>query len=219
MFKKFAVLALAFVAAVLVACGGRTAPGFSGSSGTNMLPSIDRDLAVTASVPASVPRNTIGEELPDEGLGSIDAKSWKAVVGGYQQTQRSQVLAFPPGTTLTIRNLSKINQHTLDVVKVITGHVAEFPHNVNLSMTAHGNGKLAAGYASGVINPGKSVTVHLDKEGTYIIGCAFHYEYAASPMRDVLIVSKKVKPGPQATPTHDPTMHPTTSPTHGGGGW
>jgi plastocyanin len=217
MFRKFAVLALGLAAAALSACGGHSAPGLSGPGGSYMLPSIDRDLAISA----SLPKHTIGAELPSEGLGRIDMKSWRATVGGYTQMTRSQILAFPPGTTITVRNLSKVNQHTLDVVKVITGHVADFP-SVNPPVAAHGGDKLAAHYASGVINPGRSVTVHLDKEGTYLIGCAFHYNYAPSPMRDILIVSKKAKPGPQATadPTTAPTSKPTSMPTSpGGGGW
>jgi plastocyanin len=212
MFKKFAVLALAIVAAALVACGGRTGPGSGPTGSTMVLPPIDNDLTVTA----VLPKHTIGEELPSEGLGRINMPFWHATVGGYTQMTHSQVLAFPPGTTITIRNLSKINQHTLNVVKVITGHVADFPPNPSLPLAAHGHGKLEAGYASGVINPGKSVTVHLDKEGTYLIGCAFHYNYAPSPMRDILVVSKKAKPGPQATT--DPTSRPTATPTSGGGG-
>ncbi len=219
MLRKLSVLGLALVAAGLVACGGGVHQNAAGNGSSFLLPSIDGDLAVTA----ALPKHSIGEELPSEGLGRIRMNSWHATVGGYTQMSRSQVLAFPPGTTITIRNLSKTLQHTLDVVKVVTGHVADFP-SVNPPIGAHGHGKLKAGYASGVINPGKSVTVHLDKEGTYLIGCAFHYNYAPSPMRDVLIVSKHFKPGPQATtdPTSRPTSSPSTMPTHtggGGGGW
>lgn len=220
MFKKLSVLGLALVAAVLVACGGGMQQGGmqqnAASDGSSfMLPSIDGDLVMTA----VMPKNSIGEELPSEGLGRIKADAWHATVGGYTQMSRSQVLAFPPGTTITIHNLSKTLQHTLDVVKVVTGHVADFP-SVNPPMAAHGHGKLEAGYASGVINPGKSVTVHLDKEGTYLIGCAFHYNYAPSPMRDVLIVSKHIKPGPQATadPSTQPSSKPSSMPSGGGGG-
>jgi plastocyanin len=218
MYKKLSVVGLAFVAAALVACGGGLQQNAAGNGSSYGLPSIDGDLAVTAAVPA----HSIGEELPSEGLGRIEADSYRATVGGYTQMSRSQVLAFPPGTTITIRNLSKTLQHTLDVVKVITGHVADFPR-VNPTFVAHGDGKLDAGYASGIINPGKSVTVHLDKEGTYLIGCAFHYNDTASPMRDILVVSKHAKPGPQATadPAEaDPSSSPTTMPTYGsGGGW
>jgi plastocyanin len=216
MSRKFAVLILALVTAALVACGGRAGSGLSGPSGSYMLPSFDRDLAVSA----TVPKHTIGEELPSEGLGRIDMKKWGAIVGGYTQMTHSQILAFPPGTTITIHHLSKINEHTLNVVKVITGHHADFPTNVTLSTQAHGGDKLATGYTSGVIKPGKSVTVHLDKEGTYLIGCAFHYYYSGtSQMRDILIVSKHAMPGPQATedPSPTPTSKPTSMPTNPGG--
>ena len=76
-----------------------------------------------------------------------------------------------------------------------------------LSVPARGHGKLAAGYASGPIKPGKSVTVELDTPGHYLIGCAFHY---SEGMRDVLVVAKGATPGPQATP---PKGRPTATPT------
>jgi hypothetical protein len=87
---------------------------------------------------------------------------------------------------------------TLDVVKVISGPPADFPPGAKLSVPAKGDGKLEAGYASGPIGPGKSVTVTLVKAGTYLIGCAFHYDEG---MRDVLVVEAHASPGPQATPT------------------
>jgi plastocyanin len=62
---------------------------------------------------------------------------------------------------------------------------------------AQGNGKLKKGYASGVIMSGKSVTLTLAKPGIYLIGCFFHY---GEGMRDVLVVSAKATPGPEATP-------------------
>ncbi len=130
---------------------------------------------------------------------------WKATLGGFTQTKRTQSLAFPPGTKITIHNLSSSITHTLDVVKVISGPPAIFPPNPNLSIPAKGHGKLEAGYASGPISPGKSVTVTLVKAGTYEIGCAFHY---GEGMRDVLVVKKGAKPGPQATPP-SPKVTPT----------
>jgi plastocyanin len=56
---------------------------------------------------------------------------------------------------------------------------------------------LQKGYASGAIQPGKSVTVVLSKPGNYLIGCAFHYHEG---MQDVIVVKKNATPGPQGTP-------------------
>ena len=214
MYRKFAALSLALVAAALVACGGRGAgPSVLPASGGMTLPQVDGDLSMTAVLPA----HTVGEELPSEGVGAIKMAKWRATVGGFTQTQYSQTLAFPPGITITIRNLSKTNAHTFNVVKVVTGTTATFPKNPTLSFTAHGQGQLGAGYASGTIMPGKSVKLTLTKAGTYLIGCAFHYKFG---MRDVLIVSSNdPDPGPQATPPSSgggPSPSPTSS---GSGGW
>jgi plastocyanin len=196
MFKKFSAVAVTFVALGLAACGaGSVGAGNTalGNGTTYSLPAVDSDLAMTA----TLPKDTIGEELPAEGVGSVKSSEWKATLGGFTQTERSQSLAFPPGTKITIRNLSKNIEHTLDVVKVVSGPPAVFPPNPKLSIPAKGDGKLEAGYASGPISPGKSVTVTLVKGGTYLIGCAFHY---SEGMRDVLVVKDGAKPGPQATP-------------------
>jgi plastocyanin len=215
MYRKLAALALALVAGTLVACGGRgTGQSALPMGGSVALPQVERDLAMSAVLPA----HTIGEELPNEGLGNVRMGYWGVTVGGFTQTQYSQTLAFPVGTKITIRNLSKMNAHTLDVVKQITGHRASFPGNPPLPTSAHGHGILAVGYASGVIQPGHSVTVTLSKAGTYLIGCAFHYGFG---MRDVLIVTNHdPDPGPQASaPAGNPSPSPTSSGGGGGGGW
>lgn len=212
MLRKIAVLSLALVAGILVACGGRGAGGDVASMGgsTYALPAIEPDLSIAAVVP---PR-TIGEELPSAGLGTIKMPAWKTAVGGFTQSHYSQTLAFPPGTKVTIRNLSTTTAHTLDVVMVVTGKTARFPANPKLSTAAHGGDVLQAGYASGIIQPGKSVTVTLSKAGTYLIGCAFHYSFG---MRDVIEVSTTAKPGPQATPPPPAaTSSPTAPPSSGG---
>jgi plastocyanin len=202
---KLLAVALAIVGITLVACGGRGSGSSIMPSGvsTYTLPGMGSDLVVTA----TLPKHTIGEELPVEGLGSIHSKKWKAELGGFTQEKRSQSLAFPPGTKITIRNLSKTTVHTLDVVKEISGAPAEFPKNPNLSIPAKGHGKLEAGYASGNIQPGKSVTVTLVKSGIYLIGCAYHYKEG---MRDVLVVKRFARPGPQATSTPKSTAPPTS---------
>ncbi len=208
--KLFAV-ALAIVGISLVACGGRSVGGSSmvpSGATTYTLPGFGSAIEITA----KLPKDTIGEELQFEGVGSLHSKKWDAEVGGFTQTERSQVLAFPPGTKITIRNLSTDITHTLDVVKEVKGPPAKFPANPNLSIPKKGGDKLETGYASGPIKPGDKVTVVLAKPGVYLIGCAIHYvEYH---MRDVLVVKKGAKPGPQATPTPraTPTSHSSYAP-------
>jgi plastocyanin len=208
MLRKFAALGTAVVAAALVACGTHGAgSGLVPETNPVTLPAIDGDLTISAKLPA----RTIGEELPSAGLGTIHMPSWHTTVGGFTQTRFSQTLAFPPGTRITIRNLSKTTPHTLNVIKVISGPPASFPKSPALSTTARGHGKLAAGFASGIIAPGKSIHITLSKAGIYLIGCAFHYHEG---MRDIIRVGPKAKPGPQATPpsTSTPTPGPSGQP-------
>lgn len=193
--RKVVALGVALVGLALAACGGRdygsNVMPTNGNAVT--LPAIDSDIQMTA----TLPKSTIGEELPEEGLGIIKSSVWKAMLGGFTQEERSQSLAFPPGTKITIRNLSTSVTHTLDFVKEISGPPADFPKDPKLSIPAKGDGKFEAGYASGPISPGKSVSVTLVKAGTYLIGCAFHY---SEGMHDVLRIAKGATPGPQATP-------------------
>jgi plastocyanin len=210
MIRKLMAAGLALAALVVVACSSHIgSSSVMPSNGmTVKLPGIDRDLVMYA----TMPKDAIGEELGSEGLGTVNSAEWKADLSGFTQEQRSQSLAFPPGTKITIHNLSKGVTHTLDVVKVIAKPPAVFPKSVTLSKSAKGDGKLEAGYASGEIMPGKSVTVTLVKEGMYLIGCAFHY---GQGMHDVLVVTKTARPGPQAT-----APRATATPTSGsGGGW
>lgn len=206
--RKFIALVVALVGLAVSACGGRMTGSniASQAGGTYVLPPLDSDLVMVA----VLPKDTIGEERPDEGLGSIKSGKWKAVLGGYTQQRYSQSLGFPPGTKITIRNLSHNTEHTLDVVRVISGPPAVFPKNPNLSIPARGKGRLEAGYASGPIKPGKAITVTLAKGGIYLIGCAFHYHQG---MHDVLVVSPHAAPGQQATapPTSRPTPTPRSS--------
>ncbi len=199
MLRKFIAIGLAIAGLAISACAGRLTGGSAVGGDTVMLPPVG-DLALYA----TMPKDTIGEALPGEGLGQIKSEKWKAMLGGYTQQTRSQALGFPPETKITIENLSKSNTHTLDVVKVISKPPAIFPKDPVLSIKAKGAGKLEAGYASGPIAHGKKVTVTLVKDGVYLIGCAFHYH---SGMHDVLVVAKGAGPGQQATPA------PTSSPT------
>jgi hypothetical protein len=168
------------------------------------LPPIDDTLSIAATLPS----DTIGEELPREGLGDISSPLWHANLGGFTQRDYSEALAFPPGTKITIRNLSKTTPHTLDVIAEIKGPPAAFPAHPTLSLAARGGDKLQAGYASGIIQPGHSITVVL-KKGIYLIGCAFHYSQG---MHDVIVVEDGAKPGPQATPLPTPSPTPSPSP-------
>jgi plastocyanin len=189
MFKKLAALAVAIGAAALAACAGHYAGG-AGSS----LPGMP-DLRVTATLPDGTPI-AISENLPSD-LGTIDDPHWSATVGGFTQQQYSQVLGIPPGTMLTITNISGSIPHTLNVIGEIKKPPANFPANPTLPTTAHGT-VLKKGYRSGVITPGKSVSITMAKKGIYLIGCAFHYK--SFGMRDVVVVAANATPGPEATP-------------------
>jgi plastocyanin len=192
MSKRLAALSLALAAAMLAACAGHGVPSAGGTS-SMVLPSFDKNVAIFA----TLPQDTVGEELPSEGLGTIDDSFWKAVLGGFTQTKFSQALGFPPGTTITEKNLSSNITHTFNFVKKIAGPPANFPTNPILSTKAHGDGILKKGYASGPIGPGKSVTIKLSRGGIYLIGCAFHY---SEGMHDVVVVKAHATPGPEATP-------------------
>lgn len=188
--KKMILGGAALLALALAACGGQA--GAPGGGQTVVMP-MGHGLVIEA----AMPKDTIGEELPGEGLYTVQPAPWKAELGGMTQQTRSQALGFPPGTKLTIRNLSKQYTHTLDVVKVIKGPPAVFPRNITLRKEGAGNRMLEAGYASGPIKPGHAVTVTLAKAGIYLIGCAYHYPY----MHDVIVVESRATPGPQATAT------------------
>jgi plastocyanin len=190
MSKRIAAVSLAVVAAMLAACAGRDASQAGGNSFA--LPSFSKSVAIVATLPS----DTIGEELPSEGVGTVNDTFWKATLGGFTQTNYAQALGFPPGTKITLMNLSKNISHTLDYVKKIRKPPAKFPTNPNLPIAASG-GNFGKGYASGSISPGKSVTVMLAKAGIYLVGCAFHY---GEGMHTVLVVKKNATPGPEGTP-------------------
>jgi plastocyanin len=187
MLTRIFAVCIGAVALALAGCGGR-------SASTVALPNLGPDITIEA----NMPKDSIGEKLGSQGLYTVNSAAWKATLSGFTQVMRSQALGFPPGTKLTIHNLSTTTTHTLDVVKVITKAPADFPSGVKLSIPAKGSGKLETGYASGPIKPGGSVTVTLVKAGVYLIGCAYHYK---DGMRDVLVVATHATPGPQATPT------------------
>ena len=182
---------MGFVAAcALAACAGNAGSTGSQAGNTFSVP-LGHDLVMQA----KMPKKFIGEELPSEGVGTVTDPTW-GKVGGFTQTVKAQVLAFPPGTKLTIKNLSKSIPHTLNVVMKAGKPPAKFPSNPSLTTQPEGNGILGVGYASGVIEPGKSITVTLSKKGIYLIGCAFHY---SEGMMDVIEVKAGATPGPQGT--------------------
>ncbi|HEY1428215.1 MAG TPA: hypothetical protein VGF18_01485 [Candidatus Tumulicola sp.] len=206
------IAALFLAGTVIAACSSRQGGAAFVPQSTMMATRIGNDMVVDV----TMPKDTIGEELPGEGIGSLHSSFWGATLGGYTQTTYSQALAFPPGTKITVRNLSKSISHTLNVVAKADGRPLKFPANPVLSQKAEGKGVFGIGYASGVIKPGGSVTMTLSKAGVYLIGCAFHYK---DGMHDVFVVSKSQKPGQQATPmpksTQGPTSKPSTDPTTG----
>ena len=193
MSKKLAAFAIVIAGAVLAACTGHAGSRVVPAIGSVPLPAFAPDVTIAA----TLPKNTVGEELPSEGVGTYKSPFWKATIGGFTQTQFSQTLAFPPDTKITLRNLSKTTAHTMNVIEAIKGPPAKFPTNPSLPTSPSGHGILGTGFRSGILNPGKSVTITLSKAGTYLIGCAFHY---SEGMRDVFVVKDGAKPGKQATP-------------------
>ncbi|HEY2553702.1 MAG TPA: hypothetical protein VGI15_00500 [Candidatus Cybelea sp.] len=194
--------AAALLGLAVAGCAGRSGMvGASPGAPAYVLPAMGGDVVVYQ----AMGKDTIGEEYYKEGLGAIHSVKWKAMLTSYTQQARSQSLGFAPYSKITIVNLSKKVTHTLDFVKEIHAPPAVFPKGIKLSEGAKGEGKFGLGYASGLIHPGKSVTMTLGKAGIYLIGCAFHYSIG---MHDVLVVAPHAAPGPQATPT----------PSGGGGG-
>jgi protein SCO1 len=147
--------------------------------------------------PSPLPSSAIGVAIPIGKIGVEDDPVW-GTISGYTQEQTSQILAFPPGTKITIKNLSSVDPHTLNVIAETNGPPPHWPASPSLSFSPSGNGVLGAGYASGSLSPGASVTVKLSNVGIYLIGCAYHYvEYN---MRDIIQVVAGATPGPTASP-------------------
>lgn len=217
MFRKFAALSTALAACALAACGGGGMGHGVGNAGALPMTVQSFKLGDDMIADVKLPKNSIGEELPTEGVGTQRNKTW-GMVGGFTQMSYAQVLAFPPGTKITVHNISKSVEHTFDVVGMTTKAPAKFPV-APPSVNKSGGNVLAVGYASGPIEPGKTVSVTLSKPGTYLIECAFHY---GEGMRDVLIVKAGSKPGPQGTPipkSTAPSSTPTPPSGGGGSGW
>jgi hypothetical protein len=185
--KRYGGVTSIAIACALAACGGNSVPSNAGAG-----PTFVQSLGPDEVVHFTLPKDTIGEELPGEGVGTKTDPTW-GKVGGFTQSTTAQVLAFPPNTVVTIMNLSPIYQHTLNVVKKVLRPPAHFPVNPSLPLMPQGNGILGVGYASGAINPGKTVSVTLSNKGDYLIGCHFHYHEG---MQDVIRVFAHATPGP-----------------------
>ncbi len=183
--KRLLILAGAVLAALLAACGG----GYGGGGGSTYTPP---GSSPGGGTPAPIGAMTIGFALPSGTIGTVNTSFGE--IGGYTQSVYSQVIAFPPGTTVTLKNLSSGTPHTLNVLST-----SSFPSNPTLDTSASGGTTLAAGYRSGAIAGGGTASLTLSNPGTYFIGCAFHYMNSPS-MRGVIEVSSNATPGPQATP-------------------
>jgi plastocyanin len=204
MHKQILTLSAAAVL-TLAACGGGGSSGSGGGGGYGGGP-------LPTSAPSSSPApgaHIVSISLPG-GIGVEMDPTWKGPIGGYSQTTFSQVLGFPVGTVVTLKNISASTPHTFNVIATSAGPPANFPASPGLSTTPSGGNTLAAGYASGAIAGGGTVNVTLANAGMYLIGCAFHY--ASNQMRDVIVVQANATPGPQATPP------PSGTPPPGGGG-
>jgi cytochrome oxidase Cu insertion factor (SCO1/SenC/PrrC family) len=147
--------------------------------------------------PSPLPSGGIGLGIPTGRIGVESDPVW-GTVAGYTQNKTSQVLAFPPGTMLTVHNLSSVDAHTLNVLATSSGPPPKWPKNPSLSFSPSGNGILGSDYASGSLQPGGSVTLKLSNPGIYLIGCAYHY--IGLNMRDVVQVEDGASPGPTASP-------------------
>lgn len=147
--------------------------------------------------PSPLPSGGIGLGIPTGRIGAVNDPTW-GTISGFTEEKTSQVLAFPPGTTLMIHNLSSTSPHTLDVIAQTSGPPPKWPQSPSLSFYPSGNGVLGAGYASGTIQPNSEVSVKLTNPGIYLIGCAFHY--IGFNMRDIIQVEAGATPGPTASP-------------------
>ena len=186
----------------LAACGG----GGSGGGGY----SAPTTGGSTPAPPTGVASLTIGVALPSGTIG-VENDPVYGIVGGYTQAVYSQVMAFAPGASVRIQNLSSTTTHTLNVIGTVSG-APSFPANPTLSSAAAGTpGTLDANYASGNIAPGAIVGPVTLTAGTYYLGCAYHY-LSPNNMRSALVVAAAATPGPQATP------QPTTGGGVGGSG-
>ena len=212
MLHRFTVgLGVTLAAATLAACGGGGTTGLSPSqtgttvagTGTGAPPP-----TTPATMPAATPAATIqvvSVELPQKAIGAEKDPTF-GLIGGYSQSQHSQVLGFVPGAQIMIKNIDPVLPHTLGD----TG-ASSFPGGqpAALSPVSSGGSTFSHGFQSGNLNAGQMIGPITLSAGTYFIGCAYHY--ASNMMRDVLVVAANAVPGPQAGNASAPTP-PTQSP-------
>lgn len=193
------------LAAALAACGGGGGGGYGGGgTGGNPPP--------TATTPPAAQPQVVKVAIPTSAIGTVNTQF--GTVGGYTQTGTSQILGFVPGSKIMIQNAQDASSgipHTLGD----TGGASSFPASgSNLSMSANTlGGKFKSGFQTGTMQPGTQIGPFVLQEGTYFIGCAYHY--TLDSMRDVLIVAAHATPGPAATPPAGDTPPPYS----GGGGY
>ncbi len=216
MLHRFTIgLGATLAAATLAACGGAgTTGGGSSNLGsgipTNTVPGTPATNppppVATASMPAVATPQVVSVELPQNGIGQENDPTF-GLVGGYSQTQKSQVLGFVPGAQIMIKNIDPALPHTLGD----TG-ASSFPAGqpAALSPVPSGGTTFSHGFQSGNLNAGQMIGPITLSAGTYFIGCAYHY--ASNAMRDVLVVAANAKPGPQAGSTTPATAPATGAP-------
>lgn len=191
--RSIPAITLAAIAS-LAACGG----GGSSGSGSTYTPPSSNPMA--SNPPATSPpvstQQVVSMALPQSTIGQETDPTW-GLIGGFTQTTGSQVLAFAPGSQVMLKNLASNVQHTLDVIASGVTPGMPFP-STSPSLNAAGGSTIGAGFASGPLNGGQLAGPFTLAQGTYYIGCAFHY--LSNGMRGVLIVQANATPGPQATP-------------------
>ena len=187
-------------AAVASACsGGGGGGGYGGGSTT------------TPTAAPTTSLQVVRLALPTSSMGYVTDPTFGRV-GGYTQTNYSQVLGFAPGAQIMIQNDDSTTVHTFGD----TGGHGSFPTSGSgLSTTAAGGSTVSSGFQTGTLNIGQLAGPFTLTAGTYYIGCAYHY--ASNSMRDVLVVSAGAAPGPAAT--QNPGLSSTPPPYGGGGGY
>jgi len=194
--------AIAFgLVAALAACGGGGGGGGYGGGGSNPPP--------TSTTPPAT-QQVIRVAIPTSAIGTI--KTSFGLVGGYTQTSTSQILGFVPGSKVMIENAQSASSGIPHTLGDTGGSNAFPPSGNNLSMNSNlMGGKFASGFQTGTMQPGAMVGPITLQQGTYFIGCAYHY--TLDTMRDVLVVAANAQPGAAATPP------PGDSPPPSGGGY
>ncbi|GAC1499320.1 MAG: hypothetical protein NVS1B2_22990 [Vulcanimicrobiaceae bacterium] len=201
--KAVALLSFGLAAGALVACNGGGSTQLSPAP-----PAAPAPAAPATTTPITAIAQVVSLALPSTAIGRENDPTF-GLVAGYTQQTYSQVLGYPPGMQIMIRNGETTRPHTLGDLGT-----KSFPtlQPGSLSTVGSATTTFGPGWQSGTINPGQLVGPITLQGGTYYIGCAFHY--ASDGMRDVLVVAANATPGPQAT---QPPNAATPAPNSGGG--